>query len=258
MAMFELLSSVMASSARGWRGTAAFTGHKTRQPEQMLVLYDIEACPYCRLVREVLCELDIDVLIYPCPVGGMRFRPDALDLSGVSQFPLLFDPNSGEHVLESADIIDHLYKHYGNANAHSARGLRAKIALAGSMAATAARSVGRIRGMNAVPSIAPEKPLELYSFESSPYSRPVRELMTELELPYRLRNFAKSRWQEMGPPQVRSRWFSDAPITSPNRLRLRELTGRSQVPYLIDPNTDVAMFESAEIMAYLRDSYGGE
>ena len=43
--MFDLLSSVVASSARAWRGAAAFSGAKTKQPEQMLVLYDIEACP---------------------------------------------------------------------------------------------------------------------------------------------------------------------------------------------------------------------
>jgi glutathione S-transferase len=59
----------------------------------------------------------------------------------------------------------------------------------------------------------------------------------------------------MGPPLVRSRWFAQAPITSPNRLRLRELTDRSQVPYLIDPNTGVAMFESEDIMNYLKDTY---
>lgn len=254
--MFDLLSSVVASSARAWRGTAAFGGEKTRQPEKMLVLYDIEACPYCRLVREVLCELDLDAVIYPCPVGGMRFRPDALDISGISQFPLLLDPNTGDQILESADIIDHLYKYYGSARRRSPRGLRRQLAVTGSMAASAARSVGGVRGLKAAPSYAAKQPLELFSFESSPYSRPVRELLTELEIPYILRNFAKSRWQEMGPPLVRSRWFPDAPITSPNRQRLRELTGRSQVPYLIDPNTGVSMFESVDIMAYLKDVYG--
>jgi glutathione S-transferase len=253
--VFDLISSVVASSVRGWRGTMAFGGAKTRQPEQMLMLYEYEACPYCRLVREVLCELDLDALIYPCPVGGMRFRPEALDVSGASQFPLLIDPNTGDKLLESADIIDHLYKNYGDARRQSPRGLRRQLALSGSMVATAARAIGGVRGMNAMPSMAPKKPLELYSFESSPYSRPVRELLTELELSYLLRNFAKSRWQEMGPPLVRSRWFAEAPITSPNRLRLRELTDRSQVPYLIDPNTGVAMFESEDIMNYLKDTY---
>jgi glutathione S-transferase len=84
----------------------------------------------------------------------------------------------------------------------------------------------------------------------------VRELLCELEIPYRLRNFAKSRWQEMGPPLVRARFFPDAPISSPNRIRLNELTGRSQVPYLVDINTGVGMFESTDILAYLQQTYG--
>ena len=109
--------------------------------------------------------------------------------------------------------------------------------------------------MRARPSRAPEQPLELYSFEASPYSRPVRERLSELELPYRLRNFAKSRWQEMGPPAVRQRFFPEAPITSANRRRMRELTGRSQVPYLVDPNTGVSMFESSDILRYLDQTY---
>ena len=56
-------------TVRGWRGTAAFAP-QNRRPEKLLKLYDIEASPYCRLVREVLTELDLDVLVLPCPAGG--------------------------------------------------------------------------------------------------------------------------------------------------------------------------------------------
>ena len=38
---------------------------------------------------------------------------------------------------------------------------------------------------------APEKPLELFSFEASPFCRIVREAMTSLEIPYVLRNVAQ-------------------------------------------------------------------
>ncbi|MDX1505340.1 MAG: glutathione S-transferase N-terminal domain-containing protein, partial [Spongiibacter sp.] len=65
-------------------------------------------------------------------------------------------------------------------------------------------------------------------------------------------------WQEMGPPGVRRRFFPDAPITSPNRQRMFELTGRFQVPYLIDPNTGMDLYESTEILCYLNETYGGE
>ena len=42
---------------------------------------------------------------------------------------------------------------------------------------------------------------------------------------------------------------------SPRRTALQRRAGTFQVPYLEDPNTGVAMFESAEIVAYLRASY---
>ena len=46
----------------------------------MLRLYDIENGPHCRLVREVLTELDLDAEIYPCPKQGKRFRPVVVEL----------------------------------------------------------------------------------------------------------------------------------------------------------------------------------
>ena len=35
-----------------------------------------------------------------------------------------------------------------------------------------------------------------------------------------------------------------------------ELGGKQQFPYLVDPNTGVAMYESADILKYLFDNYG--
>jgi glutathione S-transferase len=257
MGIFDLATSILASSASAWRGTAAFN-HEAAQPKKLLELYEYEGSPYCRLVREVLSELDLDAMIYPCPQDGTRYRPKAIEMSGHRQFPFLVDPNTGEQLLESADIIDYLYSHYGGEKGEkrASRSVRRSVQMGGSITATLVRSLGGFKGVHARASIAPEKPLELYSFESSPYSRLVRELLSELEIPYRLRNCAKSRWQEMGPPSVRANLFPDSPITSPNRIRLRELTGRSQVPYLVDPNTGVSLFESADILDYLRDTYG--
>lgn len=250
---FDLTTSLIASSLRGWRGTAAFSP-RAAQPAQPLALYEFEASPYCRLVRETLTELDLDAMIYPCPQNGTRFRPQAQALGGKLQFPFLVDPNTGTQLYESAAIITYLHQHYGRGGAAPA-GLARALAVGTSYAATVSRALGRVRGLNAAPSRAPEQPLELYSFESSPYSRPVRERLSELELPYLLRNFAKSCWQEMGPPWVRRRLFPDAPLTQHNRVRMRELTGRLQVPYLVDPNTGTAMYESSEILRYLDRTY---
>ena len=40
------------------------------------------------------------------------------------------------------------------------------------------------------------------------------------------------------------------------RAELVALGGKMQVPYLVDPNTGTAMYESDDIVAYLRKTYG--
>jgi glutathione S-transferase len=245
---FDVLNSTLTSSLRFWRGTMAYGS--ARQPARHLQLYEFEACPYCRLVREALTELDIDALIHPSPHGGQRFRPKVARLGGKQQFPFLVDPDSGESMYESADIVDYLYQQYGGRRPPS-RLLR-PIDISTSMLA----GIPRLRaGAQARPSKAPRKPLELFSFESSPYSRRVRELLCELELPYLLRSTGKAGWRDLGPPVVRERLFPDLPVTGRTRAELLERAGKVQVPYLVDPNTGVAMFESAAIRNYLLQTY---
>ena len=77
-----------------------------------------------RLVREALTDLDLDVLIYPCPKGGDRYRPLVERLGGKQLFPYLMDPNTGVDLYESADIIDYLYREYGGRPAPAAWRLR--------------------------------------------------------------------------------------------------------------------------------------
>ena len=72
-------------------------------------------------------------------------------------------------------------------------------------------------------------------FVTSPYCRLVRERLCELELPYLVHNVARG---------------------SDKRAAFVERSGRMMVPYLIDPNTSIEMFESADIVAYLEESYG--
>jgi glutathione S-transferase len=244
----DVLNSTLTSSLRFWRGTSARGSAK--QPAKHLELYEFEACPYCRLVREALTELDLDALIYPTPHGGKRFRPRVAKLGGKQQFPFLVDPNSGESMYESAEIIDYLYRHYGERPAPT-RLLR-PLAVSSSVLA----SIPRMRaGARARPSKAPKRPLELFSFESSPYSRRVRELLCELELPYLLRNTGKARWQDLGPPILRATLFPDLPVEGRTRAELLKRAGKVQVPYLDDPNTGTAMFESEDIREYLLATY---
>jgi glutathione S-transferase len=75
--------------------------------------------------------------------------------------------------------------------------------------------------------------LEIYLAEHCPYCIKVRNVMEELQMPYLLR-----------PVIVRS----ETPIA----LELKERAGKAQVPYMIDPERDVEMYESDDIIAYVR------
>lgn len=245
MHTLNVLNSVLTSVTTGWRGTSA--GRPGKQPSKLLELYEYEGCPYCRRVRQVLTELSLDVIVRPCPKGGMRFRPQAEELGGKQQFPLLLDPNTEQVIYESSDIIAYLYQHYGNGRtAPPSNILRGNLGSA----------LRLLKGSYAKPSTPPERLLELYSFESSPYSRLVRERLSEMELPYILRNMGKGIGADMGPPWVRSRFYPNAEIRGNNRIKLHGKTGRLQVPYLIDANSGSEMFESKCILEYLDSQYG--
>ena len=102
----------------------------------------------------------------------------------------------------------------------------------------------------------PEQPLELYSFEASPFARLVRETLCELEIPFLLHNVGKKpgRIAEWLPPKLRAK-RGYLPETE-NRKNLAERGGQVMVPYLVDPNTGTSLYESATIQQYLRNTYG--
>jgi glutathione S-transferase len=248
-------ASLLASQLRGWRGTQAYRP-AGKQPAQLLELYEYEGCPYCRLVREALTELDLDARIYPCPRGGTRFRPRVLESGGKHEYPYLVDPNTGARMYESADIVAYLRKTYAGRDTRPGP-LDRPLQVATSMLASGIRAG---RGVRARASKPAAQPLELFSFESSPYSRLVRETLCELELPYTLRNTGKGHWKDMGPPAVRDQLHKAPKGSGRNRKVLAERTGRVQLPYLIDPNGNNGagseMYESAAILRYLEATYG--
>lgn len=249
---FRVLQSVVSSTLEVWRGTSVVL--QARQPEHYLQLFDMEGSPYCRLVREALTALGLDVQIRPCPAGGKRFRPQAVKLGGKMQFPLLVDPNTSTTLYESADIVDYLFATYGKGKTPKAY-RRGALRPAWSAMATVARG---LHGIKARPAKVMEQELHLWSFESSPYSRLVRERLTELELPYVLHNIGKEQWADMGPAAMRLRPGPYHPKVGGKREALLERLGRVQVPYLEDPNTGVKMFESREIVAYLERQYANK
>ena len=248
--MFSLAGNLVTSSLVLWRGTAIAVT-EPMVPEQPLHLYDIEGCPFCRLVREVLTELDLDVVIYPCPKGGDRFRNRALEIGGKMQFPLLVDPNRQEARYESRDIVQYLYSHYGPGLVSGQR----RIGIVRKAQAMLASATRLGAGSFARPARRPERLLELYSFESSPYTRPVRERLCELEISYVIRNCGKGQKEDYLLPAVRERLYPGYQPKARNRRSLMEKTGRVALPYLVDPNENVALYESDAILDYLKRQY---
>jgi len=255
----KVLQSVVGTLLEGGRGVS---GTPTpNQPALPIQLYDIEASPFCRSVREVLTMLNLDVEIYPCPKNGTRFRPIAAELikgiGGKMQFPLLVDQNTGKIIQESQDIIDYLFKTYGKSGKTPRKWQNlSKQPIIGTLVS----GVRLMRGWKAeegnATKAAPSDTLELWSFEASPYTRLVRERLCELEIPYILHNVAKERWQDMGPAVLRLKPGRYIPVAGGKREReLPKMQGRLQVPYLIDHNTNVQMFESKDILTYLDHTY---
>lgn len=226
--VIDLVTSYAATLATG--GAGLFVGELGPRPERLLELYEFEACPFCRKVREALSVLDLEARIFPCPKGGERYRPEVVRRGGKAQFPYLVDPDAGVEMYESDEIIAHLFRRYGRGAPPWFLGISA-VATAPAMLASAFRpAAGGFRRV----SRAPAQPLELWSFEASPYCRLVREELSSLELPYLLHNVAKG---------------------SPRRDAFLARAGKIQVPYLVDPNEGREMFESADIIAYLRATY---
>src|SRR6516165_6514725 len=108
---FDLATSFGVSAAR--LGSGMSVGGTGKRPTEPLALYEFEACPFCRKVREALSILDLDAMVYPCPKGGPRFRPEVERRGGKQQFPYLIDPNAGIEMYESDDIVKHLWQRYG-------------------------------------------------------------------------------------------------------------------------------------------------
>ncbi|PHT37430.1 hypothetical protein CQW23_21003 [Capsicum baccatum] len=82
----------------------------------------------------------------------------------------------------------------------------------------------------------PEKPIEIYEYESCPFCRKVREIVAILDLDV---------------------LYYPCPRNGPNfRPKVQQIGGKQQFPYMVDPNTGAAMYESDAIIKYLVGKYG--
>ncbi len=212
-------------------GSGSRVAHLGPRPAKRFELFERESCPFSRKVREALSILDLDAVIHPCPIGGERFRAKLEGLGQRFMIPVLVDPNVDRVISDSDEIVHHLFEHYGDGKVPLP--LRApSIANATSKLASAIRGD---HGTHMEPSREVDSLLELYSYEASPHCRPVREKLTELQIPYLLHNVARG---------------------SSRRAAFVERSGKMQVPFIVDATKGVSMFESHAIVAWLDATYG--
>ncbi|KAG7345588.1 iron hydrogenase [Nitzschia inconspicua] len=211
------------------------------RPQQPLVLYEYDASPYCKRVRETINLLDLTVEYRPCPGARQgKFSEELFQKTGRRTVPYLFDPNTNVGLFESSDQIEYLLTTYGPPKEDFDRKALWPITFEAFSLFTATQVAillgipGGKRQPNARQDNEEMKPLELWGYETSPFVRPVREKLASLCLPHIMVSCARG---------------------SANRDKMVEKMGRFQVPLLVDPNTGIEMFESAEIEKYLEDVY---
>ena len=167
---------------KGYRVEETTTTVFDRRPTQYIELYEFEACPFCRKVREAVAILDLDVLFYPCPKGSTKYRPLVEQMGGKQQFPYMRDPNTGVNIYESDDIIQYMFDTYGPVDA------KVPASLTGGILTTLTCGVSLLprfgRGSQKVQSKQPAQPIIYWGYESSPFCKVVREKLVELEIPH--------------------------------------------------------------------------
>jgi len=241
----DVVGSILTSLLRGFAGYfVVIDTASVPRPKERLQLFDIESCACCRLVRETLSMLDLDVTIYPCPPDlfneekrKTRYRKVAKEIGTRTRFPLLVDPNTRARIYDS-HAVTYLWATYGSPVASKPLVWRLPLILnklisvfAGIFRPELRHGRGRIS--NHWPTES--KYIELWSCESSPESRLVRETLTILEIPFVLHNAAHGS------------------------LKRSDLAERGKlVPYLEDPNTDFSSDRWQLACRYLLRRYGAK
>ena len=73
---------------------------------------------------------------------------------------------------------------------------------------------------------------------------------------FRIGSMGRSTPSDWIPPRVRDAFGVRSEPQTLNRQKLLERAGRISVPYLVDPNCNVEMGESAAIIEHLQSTYG--
>ncbi|KAJ1616241.1 hypothetical protein T492DRAFT_1107978 [Pavlovales sp. CCMP2436] len=108
----SMATAFLPTLLRAGRGGQVSGEAVAAAPEQKLVLYNYENNQFCRLVREVLCELDLPYTMRSAGKGTRRHEAMAVATGGSTRCPHLLDPNTGASISDSAAIVDYLCDTY--------------------------------------------------------------------------------------------------------------------------------------------------
>lgn len=216
---------------RGGGGTVALKDASSyTRPKKPLILYEYDGNPECKKVREACSLLDLTVEFRPCP-GAISGFSDLLVAvtKGKREVPFMIDSNPSMYkpeLLGSKNIVTHLFDTYGPGVEFAPKNLVS----GGKPKNTGAKTIKNARNDN-----QKMKPITVYGWEGARPVTPVRQALDKLGLAHVFINCS--------------------PESSNRKLLEKRTKGVYQVPYIIDPNTGVEMFESAEIVKYLENVY---
>ncbi|TYK25258.1 uncharacterized protein E5676_scaffold352G003910 [Cucumis melo var. makuwa] len=108
LGLLTTLSEGFAMIGRPGRGSIY---KPSKLPPAPLEIWAYEGSPFCKLVREVLVELELPHLVRCCARGSPK-RQQLYEKEGHFQVPYLDDPNTGVRMFESAEIVEYLQATY--------------------------------------------------------------------------------------------------------------------------------------------------
>ncbi len=158
---------------------AGRAGSTPQTKDELPILYEFAACPWCRIAREAVSEAGLSVIVRPCPKKGTRFRPKVVELGGWAQFPFYIDEFVPDGMYESGDVAKAMRKHYG-----APRPLLHWLGPINGILSSYAVLLGFTGGRKAKPSKPQTQPLEFYGSEASPAARLIKARLSSLQLEY--------------------------------------------------------------------------
>ena len=241
---WNAVGNVLATGFRIGRGRevaapalADLNSQTVPRPQKPLVLYNYEGNQFCRLVREVLTELDIPWEMRSAGKQSPRRQELAYITGGSSQCPYLIDPNTGVDMAESKDMVEYLYKTYARWTppnellewaSHTILPLAKPLfqfltpLQAGSSGEdTDAYEAGITNAMDEIDQETQQYPITVYTYDWSPFSQETKALLKRLDISFH----EISLGREWIPGLIKEGG-------SEKRAALLEMTGQSSLPHI--------------------------